>query len=190
MKTDHSLSKQGQPTLSRRAYVIALACFACHVALLVTFDAGNPDAFLRGDRSPKRWLQVERILAVQSSDQFAAELFAFGLPGEYLWHALSIKVGSLFGIGVPFAILVQLVLATASILLVSSMTVMLTNIPRAGILAGLAYALLPHTFAFPHLLVSEAFFVPLSVFSMVATISYFQKGRAYHGCVFRPWCGR
>lgn len=155
---------------------VAAVYFVAHVVLLIAFDAQHPEAFLRGDRSLTRIAQIERVLAADDFLSGLSKIYSYGLPGDYLWQAAFYRVGQMFGSPVLCVIAAQILLASLSLLAVAAVTSRLSGSEQAATIACIMYACLPHMIAYPHMLVSEAMFVPLCIFATASTVSYLADG--------------
>jgi hypothetical protein len=162
--------------MSKSVFRVTAVYFVAHVLLLIAFDTQHPEAFLRGDRSLTRIAQIERVLAADDFSSCLSEIYSYGLPGDYLWQAAFYRVGQMFGSPVLCVIAAQIVLASLSLLAVAAVTFRLSGSEQATTIACVMYACLPHMVAYPHMLVSEAVFVPLCIFATALTVSYLADG--------------
>ena len=140
--------------------VVLLGFAALHVAM-VAYDLGHPERFLNADRAEVRLRAIEGFAqAWQTGAAIGPYLTTHGIPGDWLPQAF------LYLAGGPLAvILVQVLLALASLVWVREIGLRLALPESKASAAAVLYGLLPHTLVFPHQLASEAMFIPLVVLS-------------------------
>jgi 4-amino-4-deoxy-L-arabinose transferase-like glycosyltransferase len=164
------------------AWSIVFIAFVLHFIVCITFDRTHPQAFeFAGDRADTRFDQIKSLIAAKTPAQFVDDLFSSGLPGDYLWHA---GVFYLVG-GLPYPVLwvitTQVLVWMAVVLVLGNLALRLGFGERAAVLSMVLYLLLPHSLVFPHLLVSEGFFVPLVLFATYCTVRWLQEpGKRFH----------
>ena|GEM_PF-2910748 len=159
----------------RTIVVIVLGYFIVQLALCLLYDASNPQAFLKGDRSENRMVNVRSILQAESWKDFINAILFNGLPGDYLWQAIIFRLFHKAIDARLAVILMQILLCAISIFYVALIADALTKNKRIVIFATLFYSVLPHNLVFPHWLVSEAFFVPFVIIASYYSISYFNS---------------
>ena len=147
-----------------------------HVGLLFAFDATHPDAFLRGDSSIGRMMAVRAVLASPTPLQLWNVVQRHGLVGQYMWHALAFWASAALPQPQLMVVMLQILLNALSMLFLARTVHSVTGDPRLVTGTLLFYAVLPHSFAFPHLLVSEAIFVPLALFSLYHLVRFVRGG--------------
>jgi hypothetical protein len=136
-----------------------------HAAMLA-YDVGHPDRFLNADRASSRMQVIEGFAETwRTGGDLSAYIAGHGIVGDWLPHALLFLAG-----GAALVILVQVLLALASVAWVREIGVRTGLDERHAGLAALVYGLLPHTLVFPHQLSTEALFVPLVVLSFVLVL--------------------
>ena len=145
--------------------VMLFGLCALHV-VMVAYDLGNPERFLNADRATLRLQVIERFVAAwQSGADLRPFLAGHGIVGDWLPQAV------LYLAGGPLAvILVQVLLALASVAWVREIGLRLALPETRASAAALLYGLLPHTLVLPHQLSSEAIFVPLVVLSFALVL--------------------
>jgi hypothetical protein len=140
--------------LPRSVLIVVLLYFAFQMTLCLTYDRGNPDAFLRGDRSMYRIGQVHNVLTARSTSEMLGRVIRSGLPGDYLWHAVVFYLVQDLPAPRLWVITIQILLATMSVFLVGHLAISLGLPSHASFLASALYATTPHCLVFPHMLLS------------------------------------
>lgn len=148
------------------AFAVVLFGFAALHVAMVAYDLGNPERFLNADRATSRLQVIERFVAAwESGADLRAFLAGHGIPGDWLPQALLYLAGGSLAV-----ILVQVLLALASIAWVREIGLRL-GLPEArASAAAILYGVLPHSLVLPHQLSSEAIFVPLVVLSFALVL--------------------
>jgi hypothetical protein len=153
-----------EPT--RRDLKLLVAMLVFIHSILLAFDFFHPEAFLRGDRAGIRAQMVERFYsALVSGNGIVDAASSLGIIGDYFLHSIAFLVGGKFGI-----LILQIAASILAVCILYLTAFTLTNSRRVAWLAAITYATLPHTLAFPHMLVTETFantFVILSVYELV-----------------------
>jgi len=134
-----------------------------HGALFV-YDVRHPEAFLQGDRAGQRYQTILEFGEVGASE-LSSYLLEYGLPGDYLLHAVLYRLFGRLGL-----IFVQVGLAFVSVVLVHRIAERWTGRRTVADVAASAHAFLPHSLAFPHLLMSEALFNPLLILGIYLVV--------------------
>jgi hypothetical protein len=148
------------------AFAVVLFGFAALHVAMVAYDLGNPERFLNADRAVSRLQAIERFVAAWDSGAgLPALLAAQGIPGDWLPQALLTLAGGSLAV-----ILVQVLLALASIAWVREIGLRLGLPEGRASAAAILYGALPHTLVLPHQLSSEAIFVPLVVLSFALVL--------------------
>jgi hypothetical protein len=165
------------PSLPRSVWIVAAVYLSVQLLLLFAYDAHHPAAFLSGDRSDTRMLQIEAMLRAEFPSEFTQGLLTSGLPGDYLWQMTVFKAAEFLSQPRLGVVMVQILLQTLSIIVTGLLGVHL-QLPRSAITLGaVLYASFPHSIAFPHMLISEAFFAPFVLFATYFTVRYAQVPR-------------
>jgi 4-amino-4-deoxy-L-arabinose transferase-like glycosyltransferase len=154
-------------------WVVGSVVGAIHLALFAR-DLTQPDGFLRADRARFRYHAMKNLIAAGHEDyaSFVACLVKQGIIGDYGIHAAFYAIG-----GAPAVIFVQVLLAIAAALCVVYIawhTFLSRNLALA---AGLLYAVLPQSIAFPHQLLSESIANPFLIFGTAAVVYGIQSQR-------------
>ncbi len=139
--------------------LLILALFV-HGGLLL-YDLAHPEAFVHVDHGERRLRFIQGLMASTGSSE---ELTDFAtnhwIIGDYGLQAI------LYGLVGHYGLIVfQVFLTLLSIACLFKLALLLTGSQGTALLAASVFAFLPHTLVHPHLLASEAFFVPLVVFS-------------------------
>lgn len=130
-----------------------LATYLCIHALLLIFDWYHPDAFLNGDRSSARLAYILAFLeAIDHGTDTAAVFASLPLPGDYALHAMAYGAAGRIGV-----ILSQILIGMIGVAVLYKLAWLLTGSRKACAIATLTFILLPHSLAFPHLLVTETY---------------------------------
>jgi 4-amino-4-deoxy-L-arabinose transferase-like glycosyltransferase len=146
--------------------IIFIAFSLLHV-LMLSYDFSHPDAFLHADRAPERLQAVQDLINIfQSKGPIAPFLATHGNVGDYLFHALLYEIG-----GPVLIIIVQCALMIAAGIAVYNITWLISARRNISAFAMIIFLMLPHNLAFPHMLSTEALFLPLIViaFYLLAT---------------------
>jgi 4-amino-4-deoxy-L-arabinose transferase-like glycosyltransferase len=135
---------------------------------LFLYDLTHPQAFLNTDHGSRRLRFIEGML--DSSDS-VAELQDFvtshWIIGDYAFQGVVYAAVGHYGL-----ILFQIAVTILSIYCVYGIALLLSESRKLALVTALVYMLLPHTLVYPHLLSSEAMFVPLVVFSFFFMAHY------------------
>lgn len=161
--------------LPRSVWIVASVYLFVQIVLCVAYDAHHPAAFLSGDRSDTRMVQVQAMLNAGSPAEFVRGLLNSGLPGDYLWHTLLLKGADLLPqprLGVVF---VQILLQTLAVIVTGLVAIQLRFRPATVALGSTLYALFPHSIAFPHMLIAEAIFAPFVLYATYLTLRFAQN---------------
>jgi 4-amino-4-deoxy-L-arabinose transferase-like glycosyltransferase len=131
-----------------------------HGGLLV-YDLGHPDSLLHVDHGARRLKFMQGLLA---SAESGSELVDFAtshwIIGDYGLQAAIYGLVGQYGL-----IIFQIGLTLLSIACLYKLALLVSDSTGTALFAATVYAFLPHTLVYPHLLGSEAIFVPLVVFS-------------------------
>jgi hypothetical protein len=165
MRRDSARFFHDHPSLVAPVFYIFI-----HVLLLIGYDRSHPDVLMQGDRAPTRLAWIQEVRSSTTFQEFAAILLSKGAPGDYVIHAALFEFGDFFGNGRLILVLLQIVLNALSLVLVYFISRMSALSVRGSLIATLFYAVLPHTTAFPHMLVSEAIFVPVTIGSVYVSM--------------------
>jgi hypothetical protein len=159
---ENSMASMQNPEPAVR--LVVAVYLVVHILLICFFDWSNPDAFLRGDRSQTRLIQIERVLAGADLSKKSEAVLSYGVPGDYLWQGALLWLGGWLGEkAYILVILFQVLLSAWSIYCVAQIAIFLGVGSRASFVGSIIYACLPNSTAFPHMLVSEAVFVPMCI---------------------------
>ncbi|MAA74043.1 MAG: hypothetical protein CMN28_05000 [Salinisphaeraceae bacterium] len=155
-----------------RHLLLPLAVFACIHTLLFLFDLQDPEAFTRGDRADLRMELVQGVLAAPAG-QRSETVIQYGVPGDYLFHALLLGTVGQYG-----TIALQIIAGALCLLLVFRLAQILGAGPRTASLAALLYTLMPGSFMNPHLLVTESFYTLFFTAGAYFAVRMFRQGDA------------
>jgi 4-amino-4-deoxy-L-arabinose transferase-like glycosyltransferase len=158
--------------LPRSVWIVACVYLFVQIVLCLAYDAHHPAAFLSGDRSDTRMVQVQAMLNTGSFAEFAQGLLTSGLPGDYLWHTLLFMGADFLPQPRLGVVCVQIFLQTLAVIVTGLVALQLRFRPITVALGTTLYALFPHSIAFPHMLVSEAIFAPFVLYATYFTLRF------------------
>jgi hypothetical protein len=170
-----SRDNKGTVALPRAVWWVTALFFAAHLTLCLLFDRTHPGALLMGDRSDLRLYRVQALFTSDSVSQFIDRVLSAGLPGDYLWHAALYSVCRVLPAPHVWMVMGQVTCWAVSILMLALLCLRLGLGHRVITLAVSLYALLPHSIAFPHMLLSENFFVPFVMAATYFSVCWLQE---------------
>lgn len=143
---------------------------------LFLYDLAHPEAFVNVDHGERRLRFILGLLgSTGSGEDVVGFVTSHWIIGDYGFQAILYDLVGQYGL-----ILFQVSLTLLSIASLYKLALLLTGSQGTAFLAAFVYTFLPHTLVYPHLLSSEAFFVPLVVFSFYFTGKYLiEKPRLY-----------
>lgn len=147
---------------------------------LFVYDVRHPEAILQGDRAAQRHQRILEFVELSPSE-WPSYFLQHGLPGDYLPHAVLYGLFGRLGL-----ILIQVGLAFLSVVLVHRIAARWTGRRTVADVAAAALAFLPHSLAFPHLLMSEALFNPLLILGVYLVVRGTDRQRVAGGST---WAG-
>ena len=151
---------------NRRDLLFLVAILTAIHGALLGYDYLHPDAFLMGDRSGTRMGLVKNFAtAVLDNKEIIQTLSTQGIIGDYFIHALAYMAGGRIGI-----LVLQIAASVFSVCAVFLLALSLTESRKVAWISAIVYATLPHSLAFPHLLVTETFANSFLIFSVYALI--------------------
>ena len=157
-KIDATVFRVTLPAYVNRRWLLPGTLLALHLPMF-GYDLQHPDRFLNADRAGERIGVIQDFVRVwHAGGDLLPFVGSHGVGGDWLPQALLYLAG-----GQYLVILVQTLLALASVCWVRDIGVRLGLSSRTAQGAALLYGLLPHTLILPHQLSSEAIFVPLVV---------------------------
>ena len=151
---------------NRRDLLFLVAILTAIHGALLGYDYLHPEAFLMGDRSGTRMTLVKNFAtAVLDNKEIIQTLSTQGIIGDYFIHALAYMAGGRIGI-----LVLQIAASVFSVCAVFLLALSLTESRKVAWISAIVYATLPHSLAFPHLLVTETFANSFLIFSVYALI--------------------
>ena len=160
---------------NRRDLLFLVAILTAIHGALLGYDYLHPDAFLMGDRSGTRMGLVKNFAtAVLDNKEIIQTLSTQGIIGDYFIHALAYMAGGRIGI-----LVLQIAASVFSVCAVFLLALSLTESRKVAWISAIVYATLPHSLAFPHLLVTETFANSFLIFSVYALIKAVAVDRSY-----------
>ncbi len=138
-----------------------------HGGLLV-YDLAHPEAFVHVDHGDRRLRFIQGLLAsAGSGEDLTSFATSHWIIGDYGVQAAIYSVVGQYGL-----IVLQVFFTLLSIACLYKLALLVSGSQKTALLAASVYTFLPHTLVYPHLLASEAIFVPLVVFSFYFMTRY------------------
>jgi 4-amino-4-deoxy-L-arabinose transferase-like glycosyltransferase len=156
---------------SQKAVNVLLIYTASIHAVLFIYDLFHPDVFLNADRATQRLDIINLLYAwITSGTDLSPLLKEPGIIGDYIFHFVLYATLGQYGV-----ILFQIILLLISVYALFHTSMLVSRSRVASSIAVLFYIHFPHTLVFPHQLISEAIFVPLTVLSFFYLARYVLK---------------
>lgn len=164
-------------------WVAALVILFCGLhGLLFSYDLATPGAWTHGDRAGDRVyaqrlvfekivLQGKGIEPLPTDGSLADRLYTAGPPGDYLIPAALSHYG-----GHYLAIIVQVIITILSLVAVFFIAREMGLSRRGSFCSAALFGLLPGTVVQGHMFVTEAWFVPSTIFTVLTALRILTQG--------------